>query len=59
MRKLEPDDFYPVALRKLFDGDIAGPLELSEEEIREARSWKRQLLIDINEIETSLGNKGI
>ena len=34
-RKLEPDDFYPVALRKLFNDKIAGPLELSEEEIRE------------------------
>ena len=59
MRKLEPDDFYPVALRKLFDGDIAGPLELSEEDIREARSWKRQLLAEICEIDASLDINGL
>ena len=55
-QKSLPDDFYPVALKKLFDGKITGPLEISREEIQEARSWKRQLDLDILEIENQLNN---
>lgn len=54
-----PEDVYPVALRKIFDGDQAGPLELSAEEIQEARAWKRQLDLDIQEIENQLSNFGL
>lgn len=52
--KLKPDDFYPVALRKIFDGNKAGPLKLTEEEVKEARAWKRQLDLDIAEINEQL-----
>ena len=54
--KQQPADIYPVALRKIFDGDQAGPLELSEKEVKEARAWKRQLDLDIQEIENQLNN---
>lgn len=58
--KVEPEDFFPVALRKIFSGcEITGPLELSVEEIKEARAWKRQLDLDIQEIENQLTNFGL
>ena len=53
----DPDDYYPAALRKLFDDELAGPLELSTEEIKEARQWKRRLLADIYDIEANLNTK--
>lgn len=56
-QKSLPDDYYPVALKKLFDGKITGPLEISREEIQEVRSWKRQLDLDILEIENQLNSK--
>lgn len=52
--KIEPEDFYPVALRKIFFGTESGPMELTAEEIREAREWKRQLDLDILEIDLEL-----
>ena len=52
--KVEPEDIFPVALRKIFDGKDTGPLELSVEEIKEARAWKRQLDLDIKEIDEQL-----
>lgn len=52
--KLEPDDFYPVALRKIFYGTESGPLELSVTEVKEAREWKRQLDLDILSIDLEL-----
>ena len=56
-KKSLPEDIYPVALRKIFnDSEIAGPLELSVEEIKEAREWKRQLDLDIAEIDKQLNN---
>ena len=54
-----PSDYYPVALRKLFNDEIAGSLELTAEEIKEARAWKRQLDLDILEIDNELNNKGL
>ena len=57
IQKSLPDDYFPVALKKLFDGKITGPLEISCEEIQEARSWKRQLDLDILEIENQLNSK--
>ena len=54
--KVEPEDFFPVALRKLFNDEITGSLELSIEEIKEARAWKRQLDLDILEIDSKLQN---
>ena len=58
MTKYEPpDEFFPAALRKIFNEEtITGPLELSAEEIKEARAWKRQLDLDIAEIENQLNN---
>ena len=53
----DPEDYYPAALRKLFDDELAGPLELSTEEIKEARRWKRQLLADIYDIEANIQTK--
>ena len=50
----EPEDFYPVALRKVFYGVESGPLELTAEEIAEAREWKRKLDLDILEIDLQL-----
>lgn len=50
----EPEDIYPMALRKLFFGIESGPLELSVEEVKEAREWKRQLDLDILEIDLQL-----
>lgn len=50
----EPEDFYPVALRKIFYGEVSGPLELTEKEVKEAREWKRQLDLDILEIDLQL-----
>lgn len=52
--KIEPEDFYPVALRKIFYGIDSGPLELTAQEVREAREWKRQLDLDILEIDLEL-----
>ena len=52
--KIEPEDFYPVALRKIFYGTDPGPLELTAQEVREAREWKRQLDLDILEIDLEL-----
>lgn len=52
--KLEPDDFYPVALRKIFYGTESGPIELSVTEVKEAREWKRQLDLDILSIDLEL-----
>ena len=54
----EPEDFYPVALRKIFYGEVSGPLELTEKEVKEAREWKRQLDLDILEIDLQL-DKGL
>lgn len=56
--KQPPLEIYPVALRKIFYGNNPGPLELSTEEIKEARSWKRQLDLDILEIDLQL-DKGL
>lgn len=53
-QKSQPDDVYPVALRKIFDDAITGSLELSIEEIAEARAWRKQLEREIVEIENSL-----
>ena len=50
----EPEDIYPSALRKLFFGIESGPLELSVDEVKEAREWKRQLDLDILEIDLQL-----
>lgn len=50
----EPEDIYPVALRKIFYGTEAGPLELTIEELAEAREWKRQLDLDIMSIDLKL-----
>ena len=50
----EPEEIYPVALRKLFFGTESGPMELTEKEIKEAREWKRQLDLDILEIDLQL-----
>lgn len=47
----EPEEIYPAALRKLFFGTESGPMELSAEEVKEAREWKRQLDLDILEID--------
>lgn len=55
----EPDDFYPVALRKIFSEEIPGPLELSVEELEEARAWSRQLMLDVNEIDALLESSGL
>ena len=53
------ENCFPVALRKLFDDKlITGSLELTAEEIKEARAWKRQLDLDILEIENQL-NQGL
>ena len=53
------EDYFPVALRKIFNEEtITGSLELSAEEIKEARAWKRQLDLDILEIENQL-NQGL
>ena len=52
--KIEPEEIYPVALRKIFFGTESGPMELTAEEIREAREWKRQLDLDILEIDLEL-----
>lgn len=57
--KQPPLDIYPVALRKLFYDNFSGSLELSTEEILEARSWKRQLDLDIQEIDNQLTNFGL
>ena len=54
----EPEDFYPVALRKIFYGEITGPLELTEKEVKDAQAWKRQLDLDIMEIDLEL-DKGL
>ena len=54
----EPEDFYPVALRKIFFGESSGPLKLTEKEVNEAREWKRQLDLDIMEIDLEL-DKGL
>ena len=54
----EPEDFYPVALRKIFYGEITGPLELTEKEVKDAQAWKRQLDLDIIEIDLEL-DKGL
>lgn len=53
-QKSQPECTYPVAFRKIFDGEITGPVELSIEEIAEARAWRKQLELDIVEIENSL-----
>ena len=50
----EPEDFYPVALRKIFYGEITGPLELTEKELKDAQAWKRQLDLDIMSIDLEL-----
>ena len=50
----EPKEIYPVALRKLFFGTESGPMELTEKEVKEAREWKRQLDLDILEINLQL-----
>lgn len=50
----EPEEIYPVALRKLFFGTESGPMELTEKEVKEAREWKRQLDLDILEIDLQL-----
>ena len=50
----EPEEIYPVALRKLFFGTESGPMELTKEEVKEAREWKRQLDLDILEIDLQL-----
>ena len=50
----EPEEIYPAALRKLFFGNESGPMELSAEEVKEAREWKRQLDLDILEIDLQL-----
>lgn len=50
----EPEDIYPMALRKIFYGTDTGPLELSVEELKEAREWKRQLDLDIMSIDLEL-----
>ena len=50
----EPEDFYPVALRKIFYGEVSGPLELTEKEVKEAQAWKRKLDLDILEIDLQL-----
>ena len=50
----EPEEIYPVALRKLFFGNESGPMELTEKEVKEAREWKRQLDLDILEIDLQL-----
>ena len=50
----EPEEIYPVALRKLFFGTESGPMELTEKEVKEAREWKRQLDLDILEINLQL-----
>ena len=54
----EPEEIYPVALRKLFFGTESGPMELTEKEVKEAREWKRQLDLDILEIDLQL-DKGL
>ena len=54
----EPEDIYPMALRKIFYGTDTGPLELSVEELKEAREWKRKLDLDILEIDLQL-DKGL
>ena len=58
-QKSLPEDFYPVALRKIFNDEITGSLELSAEEIKEARAWKRQLDLDIQEIDNQLNSQGL
>ena len=50
----EHEEIYPVALRKLFFGTESGPMELTEKEVKEAREWKRQLDLDILEIDLQL-----
>ena len=50
----EPEEIYPVALRKLFFGTESGPMELTEKEVKEAREWKRKLDLDILEIDLQL-----
>lgn len=50
----EPEDFYPVALRKIFFGENSGPLKLTEKEVNEAREWKRRLDLEIMEIDLEL-----
>lgn len=55
MTKYEPpDEFFPAALRKIFNEKLNGPLELSVKELKEARAWKRKLDLDIAEIDHQL-----
>ena len=50
------DDFFPMALRKLFNGP-AVPLNISIEEVNEAREWKTRLDRDIMKILDGLENE--